>query len=109
MNKDWLAMSHIRSNVEQINDKTDFVPYDYREGAGYVESDGHYGLFDYLYFAVKLRDDELEKALDIARDAMYEYMNSDNEGIESVTLPPEFGGLTYYFVKTFEPQIHSDY
>ena len=106
--KDWLAMSSVRSNVESINDFTDFTPYNYKDAAGFVEADGHYALYDMLYIVYKLRGDAFDNAFDTICNAMYDYMNSDDDSIQSVTLPDSLGGLTYYFVKTTAPEMYQD-
>jgi hypothetical protein len=106
--KDWLAMSSVRSNVESINDSTDFTPYYYKDAAGFVEADGHYALWDSLHTVCGLRGDEFDSGFDTIRNAMHDYMNSDDDSIQSVTLPDSLGGLTYYFVKTTSPEIHQD-
>lgn len=101
----WLAHSMVRSNVEEFNEQTEFCPYDTRvsdDNGELIPSDGHYGVFDYLYLAVGLRDEELENALENFEQATCAYVNSDNNGIASFTFKPEHGGATYYFRKCDE-------
>jgi hypothetical protein len=90
----------VRANIEEMNEQASFCPYDTRvsdEESDLIPSDGHYSVFDYLYLAVGLRDDELEEAFQDFEDATCAYVNSGNEGVESFTFKPEHGGATYYF------------
>lgn len=101
----WLAYSMVRANVEEFDEQTSFCPYDTRvsdDEGDLIPSDGHYSVFDYLYLAVGLRDDELEEALQEFEASTCAYINSDNEGLASFTFKPEHGGATYFFRKCDE-------
>ena len=108
----WLAHSPVKANVEQLNNETEFCPWStcphmHPEGhpnyGKLIANDGHYGVFDYLYKAVGLRNDgdddgPLGEALEDFDNAAFTFMNSGEE-FGSFTFKPEHGGLTYYFRK----------
>lgn len=108
----WLAHSLVRANVENFNEATEFCPWNvcsHLHGEGhplhgkFTPSDGHYGVFDYLYKAVGLRSDAndegpLQDALEDFEGAAFAFMNSAEE-FGSFTFKPEHGGGTYYFRK----------
>jgi hypothetical protein len=108
----WLAHSQVRARIDNLSREAEFCPWSicpHLHGEGsplfnkFTPSDGHYGVFDYLYLAVGLRsnhDDEgpLQDALEDFDKAAFAFMNSDEE-TGSFTFKPEHGGATYYFRK----------
>ena len=108
----WLAHSLVKKDVETLSPATQFCPWStcpHMHPEGHenfnklVANDGHYGVFDYLYLAVGLRNDgeddgPLGDALADFEEASFAFMNSDEEYGE-FTFKPEHGGATYYFRK----------
>lgn len=108
----WLAHSLVKANVDTLNSSTEFCPWStcphlHPEGSPFfgkfTPSDGHYGVFDYLYAAVGLRSNydgegPLDDAIADFEGAAFNFMNSGDE-VGQFTFKPEYGGATYYFRK----------
>ncbi len=96
----WLACSMVRANVEQLNEHAFYCPFDVSVDGELAPSDGMYEPFDYLWWAVGLRDETLDEAWDGFEKAVSAFVNSDDDGIGSFTFKPQHGGSTYYFRKS---------